>query len=245
MKVHLYFVIALVLLLTVRCENDFEQSSRIEKLDDFTVIELNDVFDVYLADGSENSVEVIGDSEILSEIEVKNDSGKVIVTNNSKMKWSTPGDNRVRLKFNIGSSHSKSFVVFLNETSSIHTVDTLHIEYLQIINNPSPKLAEMDLTLDCGMFFYWNNYQCGGKITVKGKATSIDIRSFAMMTVDATSLLVRDAHIENSSKGNCYINVSDKLEYSIYGTGNIYLKGNPGEIILKETTSSGRLIMME
>ncbi len=54
------------------------------------------------------------------------------------------------------------------------------------------------------------------------------------MSVNAGSLIANNAIIDDDSKGDCDLFVTDKLEYSISGTGNIYLKGNPKEIILDE-----------
>lgn len=243
MKIHPAFLFPLLLIFGSACEDELTMASRTESLDEFSLIELNDVFDVYLAEGSENKIEIVADGKILPDIVVKNDSGKVSLSNRSTGKWISPADNRVSLYFSLVSGKKeRDLVLIVNETCKIQSVNTIHLNAMQIINHPRPKLMEIDLSVDCNHFFYWNNFQCGGKVSLRGVAASVDIRSFAMMTVDASKLLVMNANIENSSKGDCRVNVSDKIEYSIYGTGNIYLSGNPPEIILKEKTSSGRLI---
>ena len=50
------------------------------------------------------------------------------------------------------------------------------------------------------------------------------------------------ASVENNSKGDCKIHCLSKLTYSILGSGNIYLTGNPPEIIKLEESSTGQLI---
>jgi len=107
-----------------------------------------------------------------------------------------------------------------------------------------PKLAELDLELNNGSFLYWNNHQCGGKLTLRGKTGSLLAYTFGYMSVDAVSLRADNAIIENSSKGDFEVWVNDKIEYSIRGIGDIYLYGNPDDIVLNERTSEGELIQV-
>jgi hypothetical protein len=107
------------------------------------------------------------------------------------------------------------------------------------------KLSTIELELNCKRFLYWNNYQCGGKLTLTGRTENLLIYSFALMTVDARALEADYAWIENHSKGDSRVHVENTLEYSIHGVGNIYLYGNPPEIIAHEVTSSGQLIHMD
>jgi hypothetical protein len=132
--------------------------------------------------------------------------------------------------------------VWPNETCSIRSVNTIVTRELRIIVGNRPKLTEIDLMLDCDKFYYWNNFQCGGKVVLRGSATYMELNLFALVSVDGRDLATHYAIIENNSKGDCEVDVSEQLEYSIRGRGNIYLHGSPVEIILDEQTSSGRLI---
>jgi hypothetical protein len=62
------------------------------------------------------------------------------------------------------------------------------------------------------------------------------------MAVDARDLRCNYALVETSSKLDVQVNVHTKLDYSIGGTGNIYLYGNPAEIVAGHITSIGKLI---
>ena len=62
------------------------------------------------------------------------------------------------------------------------------------------------------------------------------------MSVDAKNLVSNVVSIENSSKGDCRINCIQKLTYSIKGEGNIFLSGDPTELLKIEETSTGKLI---
>jgi hypothetical protein len=61
------------------------------------------------------------------------------------------------------------------------------------------------------------------------------------MQVDASLCESRYGLVENFSKGDCEVYVTEKLDYSLQGEGNIRLKGNPTLQLLKQT-STGSLI---
>ncbi|MBA3901647.1 MAG: DUF2807 domain-containing protein, partial [Bacteroidetes bacterium] len=106
----------------------------------------------------------------------------------------------------------------------------------------SSKLNQANLELGGKSFHFWNNFPCGGKLTLSGNTEILKIWTFSIMSVDAKNLHAEYALIENSSKGNCEVFVSGKLEYSIHGTGDIHLYGNPKQVILNEINSSGKLL---
>jgi hypothetical protein len=65
------------------------------------------------------------------------------------------------------------------------------------------------------------------------------------VSFDGSALNADYAAIENNARSDCHVFVNKKIEYSIRGIGNIYLRGNPAEIVLHEQTSSGSLIQVE
>jgi hypothetical protein len=102
-----------------------------------------------------------------------------------------------------------------------------------------------DLELNCNRFYYWNMAPSGGLLTLRGNTRELIIWNFALMSVDANNVTTDYAFVENHSKGDCKVFVRDKLDYSIYGEGDIYLSGEPNQINLIERTSTGRLIQLK
>ncbi len=96
--------------------------------------------------------------------------------------------------------------------------------------------------MDCDLFYYWNSSPNGGQLTLKGYSELVGIYNSTLMAVDASQLVCDFATVENGSKAAIHVFVLKKLDYSINGTGNIYLSGNPNEIVAHKLTSTGRLI---
>lgn len=229
-----------LLLLLINC-TDFEETVILRKeLPAFNSIELNSVFDVFLIQDNSYSVKIEADADVANAISLDVENYTLKVGSNRKVKWLSPRLNKIRLFITAPGLNA----VTSNETCSIQTLNTLTADEFSIIMLESPKLAEINLDLDCNSFLYWNSYHCGGKLILKGRATKLQLYTFSLMAVDAKALTSDYAIIESYSRGNCEVFVKQQLEYSIHGEGDILLYGSPQEILLKERTSTGELIQL-
>lgn len=221
-------------------DSDFEETTRIVPLEPFHALELNSVFDVYLLQDTSFGLRIAGRDKVVDDIrfDVKDDTLRI--SNGNKRKWLNPADNKVKLVVSADLLHS----IVVNESCYIKTINPVVANDFRIINHPTPKLCQFDIELDNKSFYYWNNFQCGGNVRFSGRTDRFDAYIFALMTMDASQLVSEYAFIQNSSRGDCEINVQQQLEYSILDVGNIYLHGNPSEIILKKRTSTGNLIQL-
>jgi hypothetical protein len=206
----------------------------------FDHLELNSVFDVYLIQDSSYSIKIEAHEDVAKDISFEVQNGILSVKNKQRLKWISPESNKVKLF--ITAAGLKQIIP--NETCSIQTVNTLTVDDFSIVMAPSPKLVEINLDLDCGYFNYWNNYQCGGKLILKGRASNLNFSIFSLMAVDAKSLIADNAVVETYSNSNCEFTVNRRLEYSIHGEGDILLHGNPPEIRLVARTSTGKLTLL-
>ena len=222
-------------------ENGMEEATSFETVAPFHTLELNSVFEVYLIQDTLNAVKIECHRDGIKDALLTEENGILRISNRSTGKWLKPEKNRVKLYI-----HSNSLrEVVLNETCYIKTINPITRDEFRIVMGHPTKLSAIELELNCKSFLYWNNYQCGGKVTLTGRAENLLIYSFALMTVDASALETDYTLIENHSKGDSRVRVENTLEYSIHGVGNIYLYGNPPEIIAHEVTSSGQLIHMD
>ncbi|MEX1238855.1 MAG: DUF2807 domain-containing protein [Cyclobacteriaceae bacterium] len=232
----------MLLSLCISCEdNTHEVSAKYVMLPSFQTVELNSVFDVFLIQDSIYAIEVVGHQEIITNVVYNVEDDTLRVSNRSGGKWLMPKKNKVKLY--IHSDRLSQIVP--NETCYIKTINPIISDAFTIVMGHRPKLAEIDLELNCGTFLYWNNHQCGGKLTLAGKTGHLSISSFALMSVDASELIANDATVNNSSKGDCTVRVKDEIQYSIHGVGNIYVYGNPGSVIPEAITSTGQLILLD
>lgn len=228
--------------LLISCNDEgFEETTLKQGLSPFSTVEINSAFDVYLVEDTIYALNIVGHENVIKNIEFKVENEILRITNESRVKWVMPDKNKVKLFI-----HSKTLrEVWPNETCFITTVNPITVDEFRIVMGHNPKLSELNLELDCGSFFYWNNHQCGGKLTIRGRTKNLILSIFGLMSVNASELTTVNAGINNSSKGNCTVKVENRIEYRIRGAGNIYLYGNPEVIIPHEVTSSGQLIRME
>jgi hypothetical protein len=231
----------LILALLISC-NDFDkdEASRIIAFEPFYFLKLHSVFDVYLLQDTSFSIKVAGEEGLIKHVRFEIEGDVVSVHNEFKGKWLNPETNKVKLYI----SASFLYKIELYESCNIQTIDPIVSPDFVIFNHATPKLCQVDVELANSTFLYWNNYQCGGKVILRGRTGYLEAHTFALMTMDASQLITDDAFIENSSKGDCQVNVVRQLKYSIHNTGNIYLHRTPAEIILNERTSTGQLIRL-
>ena len=228
MKLKLSFLFILFLLSS--CKKEI--THRYLQLASFDQIELNDAFEVFLSEANNASAEIIGYENIIGHIDLKVENNILSIANNKNVKWLSPGKNKIMIYIN--SPPLKKIVAA--EGCNIQTLTPITSEEFGLIL--TGKANEATLELGVNTFYYWNNIPCGGKLTLSGKAETLKIWNFALMSVDAKSLTSKNAIVENSSAGDCEVNVLNKLEYSIKGKGNIHLYGTPLEIIENGSSAS-------
>ncbi len=229
-----FILIGIVL---ISCKKNNPETTISSELDAFSEIELNNNFDVYLIEDSVFFIEIKGYLKTISKVTYSIESGVLKIDNEMKYKFTRPKTNKVSLYI-----HSKPLSkVTANETCYIRTITPITSTKFGLIFKSKSNFAELELNGE--NFYYWNNYPCGGKLTLSGSIEELSLWNTALMSVDAKNLLTQYALVENSAKGICEVNVSNKLEYSISGDGNIELYGNPPTQNLIAKTGNGKLII--
>ncbi len=229
------FLIFFPLLLSCS-KDDSEEIILLNNLPSFNDILLKGIFHVYLEQSTEYSVKIVGNREFIEAVECDITDTTLTINSDTRMMWLNTKDNKITLYI----SSDQLRKVTAKNTCLIETLNPIISDKFEIIL--MDKLNIADLELSCNKFYYWNMAPCGGLLTLRGNARELIIWNFALMSVDANNLTADYAFVENHSKGDCKVFVKDKLDYSIYGEGNIYLSGDPSQINLIERTSSGRLI---
>lgn len=237
MKNLIYIIIIFSALGFGSCNKSMEQHIIEKPLAEFDSLVLNSVFDVYLIQGTENSIKLEGAKKILENIDYSIENNTLTIKNNYKGNWVHPKHNKIKLTITVNQISRIS----ANETCNIKTVNTLIGDEIGLIL--TSKLNEASLDVSCNTFYYWNNFPCGGRVKLTGTTNELKLWNVALMAIDAYELSANSVIIDNSSKGNCKVNCLQTISYSIKGEGNIYVKGNPIEIIKIEESSTGQLIL--
>ncbi|MFZ1676024.1 MAG: DUF2807 domain-containing protein [Saprospiraceae bacterium] len=235
-----YFIILLFIGIQFICtscgKRDDELVVQNFDLPAFDSLVLDAVFDVEIVEDEHFSLQITGTAEVIKDLTYTVQNDKLTITNSNSKLWTHPKTNPPILLIS-GNGLTR---IEAKETCNIKTLNTITTASFGILLGGKLNIA--DLTLDCSNFYYWNISPVGGRLTLKGKADNIAIYNGALMEVDANEFPCDVATVYNGSKSDVHVFVRQKLDYSIAGTGNIYLQGNPGEIVAGELYSTGRLI---
>ena len=231
------YIIGLSLILgLVACQKDEDQKYEIHPLPAYHSIVLDNSFEVELIEQNEFELEIIGDESFVEKVKFDIQDSTLSIKNEKKFKWTNPGGNIVKLI--IKGKGLKS--VHANESCQIRSINAITTREFGIVLKSKENTAS--ILVDNEVFYYWNNFPCGGKLTVSGKTNELKLWNVAIMSVDASALLTSYAVVENGSKGDCIVNVSNHLDYKIEGEGDIVLYGNPSIINDMGSSNSGSLI---
>jgi hypothetical protein len=222
------------------CGDKYEETTRSVPVSPFTTLHINSVFNIYLVEDTQYMVEVVGDEDAVGQIEASVEGEALTLTDHNKRKWLKPEENKIKVYV-----HSPEHnMIYAKSSYSLQSVNTIASSQLYIVNQPEVKVSEIDITIDCQFVVYWNNYLAGGHLILKGRCEDMEINNYALHSVNTVALNTRRGVINSYAKGDCEIYVTERLEYQLEGPGNIYLYGNPAEIVLLDQTPAGRLIKM-
>lgn len=208
-----------------------------KSLEEFDTLTLNSVFEVHLIQGTENKIRMEGAKKIVENITVSIENNTLHLENNYHGNWMHPSKNKVKLFITVNQISR----INANETCNILSDNTLTGDEIGLVM--TSKLNEAALDVNCNSFYYWNNFPCGGRIKISGNTNDLKIWNVALMAVDASALIANYVTVDNASKGDCKVTSLQALTYKITGEGNLYVKGNPSEIMKIEESSTGKLIL--
>jgi hypothetical protein len=233
-----YLLMISMLLVAAGCKKESIQEEVYTDVSAFRDIQLNSSFDLYLTEGSTYSIRVEADETVADYITYEVIDSLLIIDNEKSFKWLRPTKNKIKIFITSPPLHQ----VMAQETCFIRTVNPITSSEFHLVFKS--KANNADLELNCGAFLYWNNYPCGGTLTLSGTSNSISLANFALVNIQAQNLNTLNADVFNSSKGECVVNVSNHLRYSIKGDGNIEVYGSPTSIEeVVPATGTGELIM--
>ena len=217
------FIITLLISL-IACQKKDTNYSVITSPTPFSEIELHSAFDVFLKEDSIFSINAIGRQDVVENLVFTITEGVLKIEDPRKSEWRTPTSNKVEL------------YITTPPLSKVTTFEACNIKTLNPITSLDfglvlgGKANEATLALNCDIFYYWSGSVSGGKITLTGQSKQLKLWNTGLIQIDALNLQTDYALVENKSRGNCEVNVVDKLEYAIFNSGNIIVHGTPNVV---------------
>jgi len=191
----------------------------------FSEITTEGVVNVYLSQGSTESVVVEADKNLIAYIITKSDGDKLVIKTRDELEVekSTKMNVYVTLK-NITKLEN-------NNVGKLETVNQLNLNTLNIDNN---SVGSTKLDLKCSDLKV--DFNSVGNLTLTGEITKVSIDHNGVGNVNAEELSADIVKIDNNGVGNAEVNSNKELYMNLNGIGNISYKGNG---VVKEMNISG------
>ena len=185
------------------------------KLDDFSGIKLTMAADVFLTQGDQQSVKIVGQQNIIDLIETN------VKDNVWKIKPSENVRNYDNLKIYITIPH----LSYAKISGSGDIVSEGGFKNCKDLDLGISGSGGLKLDVDA------SNVHVGisgsGDIELSGQTSSLGLHISGSGDIDAMGMSCNDADIHISGSGECRVNVDKQLDVHVSGSGDVYYKGNP------------------
>jgi Putative auto-transporter adhesin, head GIN domain len=193
----------------------------------FTSIGVSSGIDLYLTQGSSESVSIKSDSETLKEIVVEQRGNNVTIKFKDGINWGGMFKNRT-IKAYV--SFKTLNAIAASGGSDVFTQNQIKTDKLAIRSSGG---SDLKLNVVCKDLSIQSSG--GSDIDLKGKAENMTIQSSGGSDIDAYELITEYAKVQASGGSDVNLYVNKGLEASASGGGDVSYKGNAS---LKKTSSS-------
>jgi len=257
MKMKNVLFICLAVLTVFSCD-DIDNLDRIEgmgpivestiEVDNFTGIALDAPFTVELTQGDEISILAKGHQNIIDRLrtDVKSDKVNIKLENGNYKDFeltlyvTMPELNYLSIdgsgKFKVDAFVVEEIRCHIDGAGDLEFKSTLTVtEDFRIDIDGAGDTYIQELMADNAIVHVDGN----GDITLRGKATSLEVNIDGMGDVSAFALECKKVEVHVDGLGKTEVQASEELEVEIDGIGNVYYKGDP--TISKDIDGIGRL----
>ena len=244
MKKYIY-ILFLIVFTSCNFINPFhDEGKNIEtviELDDFTQIEIHNIFNIEIVEDSESYILYKGGERILDEMTYSSLSG-ILNLDHSFMNWTK------NLKIPTLEIHMPLLEgIDLYASGSIKSLNQLTGDNLSIDVHEASDTYEIDLNIDYNSLRFHSQGSVGGTLNISGTCTKSGYVLNGSANVQASELKSKDVTVTHNSLGDAHIYAEDKISVTFYKPGDLYYKGNPADIEVKyvqinNQVASGKLI---
>ncbi|HET8858881.1 MAG TPA: head GIN domain-containing protein [Marivirga sp.] len=202
---------------------------------DFHSISVNSAYTVYVKQSNKEEVRVAAEKEIydLTEITVKEGVLHIDIkkddSQTSKSIWQKIDNIKLMPTLKVYVSIKDVQNLSVNGNGKLITENSIASDNLDLLVAGSGSME-----VDVKTKKLEGKLAGPGNLTIKGYTDNMDIENYGAGSVDAFEFEAQDANAKLYGIGSIKMNVSEKLDAEIYGSGNILVKGATNEIIKKE-----------
>ncbi len=187
----------------------------------FKIINVYDIFDVYLKQDSICSLKIVANSSLLKNVSFCIKDSVLEIDDRNKCYFIKGYDNKIKLYISSPNVEEVNFY----SASSFFSIDTL--KFKRFLFRAYGYLAFADFTAQCSDHLFISLWNVAGDYKIHGRTKYLQILNDGTSYIHAFDLVSQYCYIKQSSSGNVEITVLDKLTARLLSAGNILYKGNP------------------
>lgn len=244
MKTQIKLILILNLLLLFGCKKSCDClksagsiTTEIRNLSAINSINIKNNVDVKIHYSNEYKLTVRGGSNLLEKIETKIENGTLYIRNKNKCNWVRKFN--PELQVNIWLPELSS--IYLEDASSdLVFEDTIPVKNFRLDSFSSIGNYKFKLKGDVATLAIHNG---AADLDALGSVGTLYLYGVGFGKLNCEQLQTINTYTDNQGTNDFYVNALNTLEVKISGSGNIYYKGNPPNI-LKREYGSGKLIQL-
>jgi hypothetical protein len=236
-KISIFVLIAIFFTSACELEKTLEGNGNVTKqriaMQDFTKIEANGIFSVYLEQGDLSRVEIQTDENLQDLVHVKNVNGTLTITTDQ-------GEDFSATRMDVFITTPELSYLSLEGVTSVDCENTLYLSKLRVDKDNTGHL-QLRVNLDVLEI----NSTGIGDIELSGKSNKLKIDNSMTGDISAYRFITKSMKLIHDGTGDIEVYVLDKLEIALTGVGDVYCKGNPGNITNTGENVVGHLYLVD
>jgi len=201
-------------------------------LSGFSAVNVSGSFDVYITQGSTESVKVEADDDVIDKIvtEVKGGVLKIYTKNTSGMSW------------NWGKSSKRAIYVVAKDLNNISLTGSGDVYFKDGIRTQTLAVnvsGSGDITGKIDVKNLQSSVVGSGDITLTGRAETSTVKVSGSGDYSGRNLITSNTTVRVVGSGDASVNVSEKLDASVAGSGDVHYTGSAKNVATSKSGSGG------
>ena len=222
------YILCLSVLFSCNFINPFhDEGSYVEMvidLDNFTQIEVHNIFTLDIIPDSESYILYKGGEKILDEMTYSSLSGRLTL-DHSFMNWTK------NLKIPILEIHMPLLEgIDLYASGTIKNLSQLSGDNLFVMVHESANTYEINLNINYNKLHFHSKGSVGGTFAIEGICPTTTYTLNGSTNLQAYKLISKEVNVAHNSLGDAHIYAEEKITVTFCKSGDLYYKGNPKNI---------------
>ena len=223
-----------VLGLALACSAVLARTNQTRDLPSFSAIAVEISSHVIIKQGSPQSVRLEGDAKDLDKIDTKVRGDELVIKTFKSSGWNN-NLGQVTIYITVPDLES----VAVSGSGDVTSDGRIKSEFLELRVSGSG-----DIELEAEAEEMESKISGSGRIVLSGNTGSNKVTISGSGRVRAEELRAKECTVRISGSGNCRIDVSERLEVSVSGSGNVSYKGDPKKVY-SNISGSGNLLRLD